>query len=561
MADEMNRVFGVSDTGKDKKKRRIFLIASVGVLVVALGVSAALILVNNQISEERIERILEFGTLAKGVSIGGVELFGMTEQDARAATEDQAGGLMDATKISFDIDGAVTTLDTRTLGLSNDFEEIFSRAAGFARTGSFDARLADIAAAKSGGAAFTVSISADEAEVRKALAALSGTFNSEARDASYEFRPNGFLADGTQFDPGKFDGKPRDLSALVRLSAAELPNPLRYLYWKGSKYIDNSIPVDADIARFQYIEEQKGLETDMEALLGLLLDAVENADFSTITVPTNVTEPTVTLEQVKAQTQLVSSWTSWYGHSSVANRAFNVGLLASKINGLELEPGMEWSINKNVGQRTTAGGFRRAGVIDNGAYIDDVGGGVCQVSSTLFNAVLRADIQVLTHERHTIPSAYLPRALDAAISWPGPDLKIKNTHDKPVFIVAYMDYKNKTITFEVYGPTVVHETHGDVILDFTGKTTGGGGAPGTDIIYGAVTPDGTPVPPGGSVEYVKARGATYAAATIHYLDLTGKELESKLFYNTQYRAYRGKIYVNDAPPADGGGEAAAEATG
>ncbi len=559
----------IKGTDKDEKKRRIFLIAAASVLFAAIVISVILILGNAQASEDNIERILEFGKLTDGVSIGGVDISGMTEQEARAATENLPDRLLANTSLSFDIDGAHATLGAQILGLATDYEEIFSSAVKFGRSGSFEERVSDIKAAFEGRAAFDIIIKADEASVKAGLASNYDTFNNDARDASYIFMPNGYLEDGTPFEPGEFNGKAITYpETLVRIPEEQMPNPLRYQYWKKTKYIKDSRPEDANIARFLYMEEEKGINTDMDALAALIIQAVEKADFSTvIVVPVQVSEPTVTLDQVKAKTQLVSSWTTWYGHSSSKNRAWNVGLLASKINGTVLEPNVQWSINKNIGKRTIAGGFKKAGALSGGRTIeDDVGGGVCQVASTLYNAAIRSDISVPEQHRHTIPSAYLPIALDAAISV-SPDLALLNQHDVPVFIVSYLDYKNKNITFEIYGPTVVHETYGDVILDFEGKKTGTGATPATINYYNQKkTPDGDTIPEGGKVVYRDARAAVYCRAYIIYRDLTGKELEKKVLYNDSYNSFTGQVYHNypeggpvvppgnEEPPVGGGEE-------
>lgn len=541
---------------KDKKKRKIFLIAAISVLSVAIAVSAVFIIDNALASKENPERILEFGTIVNGVSIGGIDISGMDEQQARAATEHIPDQLLSVHMLSFDIDGALTSIGAKELGLTTDHEEVLSRCVRFGRSGGFEDRLAEIEKAANGEAAFDIAVCAHEDSIKTALLEQYQVFNNDAKDATYIFMPNGYLEDGTPFEHA-FDGKAiAHPQTLVRIPADQKPNPLRYQYWRKTKYVEQ-IPTDADIARFLYIEEEKGLKTDMDALAALIVKAVENGDFSsTIAAPTSVTEPTVTVEQVKAKTQLVSSWTTWYGHSSNKNRAWNVGKLASLINGTVLEPNVQWSINKNIGHRTVAGGFKPAAALKDGRTIeDDVGGGVCQVSSTLFNAALRSDIKTPIHNRHTIPSVYLPIALDAAIS-STPDLALLNEHEVPVFIVSYLDYKNKNITFEIYGPTVVHETYGDVILHFTGAKTGTGAMPGTDEYRDQTqTPDGKPVPANGKVDYVKPRPAIYCKATIHYFDLTGKELGSKLFYNSSYPSFRGKVYhgvITTPPPGEEG---------
>ena len=104
--------------------------------------------------------------------------------------------------------------------------------------------------------------------------------------------------------------------------------------------------------------------------------------------------------------------------------------------------------------------------ISGGVLIDATGGGVCQTSSTLFNAVVRADLEIVDRTEHSWPSTYVPKGEDAAVDWPRLDFKFKNNKDTPVFIMA--DYADQLLTVEVYGrllePGVSIELSSDLIL-------------------------------------------------------------------------------------------------
>ena len=104
---------------------------------------------------------------------------------------------------------------------------------------------------------------------------------------------------------------------------------------------------------------------------------------------------------------------------------------------------------------------------------------------------------------------------------------------------------------EIYGVPVVHETYGDVIINFTSKQTGTGPTPETVRHYNAVaTPDGKAIPEGGEKTYIKARGARYATVWIHYYDLEGNELgEKQVFEKASYRSRVGHVYVNNVDPS------------
>ncbi len=537
--------------GKNNKGLKIFLIVSVSVLIVALGVAGVLVFGSKDASN--IERILDYGTIANGVSVGGIDISGMTKEEAREATKALAADLMDATQLQFDVGGVVTALDAETIGLTTDYEDIIAQASEFSRSGDFKKRSEELADIKDGGKDFKVSISADEASVKAALVSLGEPFNVEAKDATYTFMPDGYFEDGTPYTiPTDSYGKgTEEVSGLVRIPDTEMPNKFRYQYWQNKKYIENYIPKDANISRFLYTPEQRGTKTDVDELAALILEAVQNGDLtSVISTPTQVTEPTVTLEQIKAQTQLVASWTSSYSNHDGSNRVYNVAKMCDIVGGIILQPGVEWSVNEEAGPRKTSTGWKEAAGINGGAFVPDPGGGVCQISSTLYNAAIRSGIEVTDYKHHSIISDYIPIGLDATISTGGPDLKLKNNNPTPMFIVSYINYKEKNVTVEIYGTPVVDPTYGDVILTFTSERGGTGAKPETTIVYNAtVTPDGTRIPVGKSVTYREARGSTSATSYKHILDLNGKELHTEVYEKSSYRSYTGLVYANYADPS------------
>ncbi len=538
-------------SGKNRKGLKIFLIASAGVLVAALAILAVLLLGSNSaVTQERIVRVMEYGTVLKGVSVSGVDISGMTPEEAYTATAGIEEDLLLKAAFVIDLDGEMLNFDAAAFGLTTDYNDMMEQAVTYGRSGSFEERKEAADAARNNGVDFTVDVLVDKTRVTAALSALEATFNASPMDAAYTFMPHGYFADGTPYDPATYDEKTLGPPQLVRVDAADKPNPLRYQYWQNTKYVSNYIPKDADIARFLYIPEQKGLRTDTDKLADMIVAAVENNDYSVITAPTDATDPSVTLEQIKAATQLVASWTSSYSNHAGANRVHNMTKMAGIINGVVLEPGVTWSVNAEAGPRTTANGWKEAAGISGGAFVPDPGGGVCQISSTLYNAALRANLDIVDSKRHSIISDYIPIGLDATISTPTPDLKMKNPHATPMFIVSYMNPGEKNVTVETYGPPVVHPEHGEVLLHFTSERTGTGPTPETIYHYNATsTPDGESIGAGRSVTYVQARGSTTAVVYIHYLRLDGTEIKKVELYKTSYRAYKGQVYVNGPDPS------------
>ena len=119
---------------------------------------------------------------------------------------------------------------------------------------------------------------------------------------------------------------------------------------------------------------------------------------------------------------------------STGGRKSNVKLALSKFNGLRINPGEEVSFNNITAPHTLDNGYKIATIIVNGRFVDGVGGGICQASTTLYNALLQTGVEILEVNKHTLPVRYVPLALDAMVSVGISDLKFKNTTDYPLFI-------------------------------------------------------------------------------------------------------------------------------
>ncbi len=127
---------------------------------------------------------------------------------------------------------------------------------------------------------------------------------------------------------------------------------------------------------------------------------------------------------------------------STANRKKNIAIASSNLNGLVLEPGASFSVSEQIKPRTSANGYRTAGTYEAGKVIQAMGGGICQVSSTTYNAAMNSGLTILERHQHSMPVHYLPLGVDAAISSGSKDLKIRNDYEFPVVFEAYTSGNN-----------------------------------------------------------------------------------------------------------------------
>ena len=145
---------------------------------------------------------------------------------------------------------------------------------------------------------------------------------------------------------------------------------------------------------------------------------------------------------------LISRYSTKYDASN-RNRSTNLKIAAEKINGKVLMPGEEFSFNKIVGKRTVEAGYKEAAIYADGGVVDGLAGGICQISSTLYNSVLMANLQIAERRNHTFTTSYVPAGRDATVVWGTTDFRFINSRTYPIKIEATVN--NGIVEFKIYG--------------------------------------------------------------------------------------------------------------
>jgi vancomycin resistance protein YoaR len=177
----------------------------------------------------------------------------------------------------------------------------------------------------------------------------------------------------------------------------------------------------------------------------------------TVKVPVNFTEPEVThrkLQTLGIRTVVASASTTF--DPTNFNRTENLRIGAKALDGALLAPGEMFSFNKRIGPRVENLGYKEAPVVINGELVPDIGGGICQVSTTLYHAVLKAGLQVNARSPHSIPSTYVPLGLDAAVVYDYTDFRFTNNTQEYIYISAWLD--GDTIYVTLLGLTEAPKT-------------------------------------------------------------------------------------------------------
>ncbi|MCI9282026.1 MAG: vanomycin resistance protein VanB [Lachnospiraceae bacterium] len=211
---------------------------------------------------------------------------------------------------------------------------------------------------------------------------------------------------------------------------------------------------DKSADKFLFSGAEQGQALDQEKLAGDIVAALKKKDFDAeLTASMNVVEPEFSEETAKEKYKTISSFTT--KTTSNSKRNTNVKLSAEAINGTILQPGEEFSFNETVGQRTEAKGYKGAAAYNNGEVVEEIGGGVCQTSSTLYNAVLKAGLKTTKRQSHTYEPSYVTPGTDATVSWNGPDYRFVNNSSTAIGIRAR--YADQTVTVSIYGVPVLEE--------------------------------------------------------------------------------------------------------
>ena len=168
------------------------------------------------------------------------------------------------------------------------------------------------------------------------------------------------------------------------------------------------------------------------------------------TIPLKITNPEITTDKLGdvAFPDLLATFSTKYNAKDV-DRTTNLQIASRKINGTVIMPGETFSYNKALGERTIAAGYKEAKVYENGRVVDGLGGGICQISSTLYNSIVFANLDIVSRRNHQFVPSYVTEGRDATVVYGLQDFKFKNNRKYPVKIVSSV--KGGTATVAIYG--------------------------------------------------------------------------------------------------------------
>ena len=413
-------------------------------------------------------------TFFPGVTVDGIDLGGMTRGEAQALFTDRQAQTTEAFSLIVASGERRWRITSQEVPVTFNADAVLEQAYAIGRSGTLLERYQEIERARTQGVSLTTGYVYDRSAVRDLVEIVGDSLDVAATDA--------------------------------RLSAFDVSN-----------------------RTFTFEAESAGYRIDRDKLESDILAALDAHAYDSVIVPQGErVEPQVTLSQLQGLFGRISSFTTTTTRDS--DRNTNIALSASALNGRVVQPGETLSFNTCTGQRTGEKGYREAGAIAGGVLVDDTGGGVCQTSSTLFNAVVRADLQIVERYAHSWPSSYVNKGEDATVNWPSLDFVFKNNGDFPVFVVAW--YEAQKVTVEIYG----HMLENGMTIDLESTVTQTI-KPSDEVLY--TLDDSLPA---GTRKAGRSKRTGYVVDTYKvYKDSEGNEIRREKLWTTTYRAQQDEI--------------------
>ena len=513
---------------KPINKKKIWIIAAsvAGVLIITTGIVLAALNPGSNI--------------AKGVKAGGINIGGKTIEEAKTLLS-QSDTLKNREFVLKDtVSGKQTTISASSISFGYDIDKMVNEAYKIGRGKGLISDAASLLKLQFSSIDVPDSYTYDEAALQKALYDFGVSVNGEQKNYQLEF------GDGVVTVKRGESGQSKDVSDLQEAFLTAVKNGENEV----SLTLEIKNPPDPDVesiyneiysapqaatytitdGKMKVTPGKPGISIDKTEVAGGI-DAIKNggsATFKIVTVAPTVTEETINAELFGT---VLGKFATSYSTSS-QNRSDNVELAASKIDGTVLMPGEEFSYNKTVGERTSANGFKSAPVFDNGETVQGMGGGVCQVSSTLYSAVLYADLPVLERQSHSLVVSYVPKGQDATVAYGSIDFKFKNDTKGPIKISAKTAGKRIEIT--IWGAKPEKEKKVEIVNSVT------------STISPTVQETEDSSLPAGSTKIVSSGKTGYVVSTVRKVYENGTLVKSENMPTSRYKMVPTKVLVGKA---------------
>lgn len=440
------------------------------VIITSLIISGAIFL-----GSGCIKAVEEDVTIYKGTKIDGVDVSGMTAEEAESVLLASNEAQSKEQKYIIEADGKKVTLSSEELGITYDPKTAIEAAIQEAVAANKEDRVQE----------FYSERKIDEACAKAAIHEAAKELRREAKEPTAEYKGGAFI-----FKEGE-DGFT--------------------------------------------VDEEEVLKEIKEAISGSSGASEKSVHIKAVAKRAEGDESADKMEEFKRGYEVIGEYTTYFNKDpyNAKNRVNNIVKAAALIDGKEVDPGAEFDTNDVLGDRNKENGWSEAPGIRDGKYEMEYGGGVCQVSTTLYNAALYACLEIVERSPHSWPIGYVPIGRDATISTGGPNLIIKNNTGSKITVSALIDAPEQSITVKIYGRKA--EGTGYARVEIESRETGVIPAPKAEVIVDKS------LAPGKKVQDRKARDGKTAVTERIYYDETGAEVRREQVAKSVYRAIGARV--------------------
>ena len=381
--------------------------------------------------------------IIRGVQIGEINVSDMSKEDAKALLDERNAKNQEKQLVLKygDLENKVTY---SSLAVNYQIDEAINNAYNIGRDGNIFENNLNILKTWKDGKKVELKATVDTEKLNQVVQNINNTIQGAVVQPSYEVKDDKLIIksgkSGIKVDESKLteyiytavttetDAQEQTIEIPVITSEPD-PIDIDKIHSEVYKEVKDAYYTKDP---FTIYPEQKGIDFDVESAKTLIQEPKEQYE-----IQLTITKPSKTLKEIgtEAFPDLLGVCKTNYVASN-KNRTTNLILAAGKINGTVLLPGEEFSYNGVVGKRTVEAGYKNAATYSNGQVVDDIGGGICQISSTLYDAAVFANMDITVRRNHQFVTSYLPAGKDATVVWGSQDFKFKNSRKYPVRITA-----------------------------------------------------------------------------------------------------------------------------
>ena len=393
--------------------------------------------------------------IINGMKIEGIDVSGLTREEAKTKLEEIYNEKKQK-DITLKYKDFETTLSQDILETNYDIEKAVNQAITTGKNGNIITNNYNILFALIGKKNIKIDMTINEEQTEKAIEDIQTNLPETIEEPDYYIEDNKLI-----ITPGKEGLKisTENLINKIKKSLKSMETNEQYIEIPVEKAWPNKIDIE-QIHSEIYKEVQEayltrnpitihpeveGIDFDVEEAKKILEEDKEKYE-----IPLKITKPSITTIDLGSEAfpNKLSTYTTRYDGGD-ENRSTNLKIACEKINDKIILPGETFSYNKTLGARTTSAGYKTAKVYENGAVVDGIGGGICQISSTLYNAVLKANLEIVERRNHQFITSYVPEGRDATVAYGVTDFKFKNNRKYAVKIKATAS--NGVATIDIYG--------------------------------------------------------------------------------------------------------------